>query len=190
MVLPAPAILALGRPAASGRRTWTVVAAAAVVYLRVVAGAMVVAVVVVTVVVKSLGIQSETQQNAGRTRCFATLSGGRGSRWGFWGEMAAGRHGPTLLHAQKPKSPLLSPLQAPGLPLRARKRCTERKVHGPFLPGKSSGLGLSAGDRMDRAGHSLRSTRTVGSVTWPRCSTAACHGLRKRGAILPPLWPS
>lgn len=60
LVLTAPAVLVLGRPAVSGRRMWPVVAAAAVVYLRVVAGAMVVAVVVVTVVVKSLGIQSET----------------------------------------------------------------------------------------------------------------------------------
>lgn len=116
LVLAAPAVLVLGRPTASGRRTWTVVAAAAVVYLRVVAGAMVVAVVVVTVVVKSLGIQSETQQNAGGGWCFATLSGGRESCSGFWGEMAAERLGRMALPGYRmPKSPLPSTLWAPGL---------------------------------------------------------------------------
>lgn len=105
LVLTAPAVLVPGRPTAPGRETWTAVAAAAVVYLRVVAGATVVAVVVVTVVVKSLGIQSGTQQNAGGGWCFATLSGGRESRSDFWGEMSAKKLTLRLPHTQKKALP-------------------------------------------------------------------------------------
>jgi len=106
LVLTTPDVLALGRPAASGRRTWAVVAAAAVVDRRVVAGAMVVAVVVVTVVVKSRGIQSERQQNAGGGWCFATLSGSRESHSSFWGDVVAERLGRTALPGHHmPESP-------------------------------------------------------------------------------------
>lgn len=199
LVLAAPAVLVLGRPAASGRRTWTVVAAAAVVYLRVVAGAMVVAVVVVTVVVKSLGIQSETQQNAGRAGCFAALSGGRESRSGFWDEMAAERFGWTALPGYRtPKSPtaLSSPLSEPQgsqLELRVQQSCG----HEPFFPGKSAFWVYQ--HEIPWAGLAAPSA-IPGRVRYPGLRAASPrHGAtlplatgcgRREQFYPPPLWPS
>lgn len=139
LVPTAPAVLVPGRPMAPGRETWTAVAAAAVVYLRVVAGATVVAVVVVTVVVKSLGIQSGTQQNAGGGWCFATLSGGRESCSDFGGEMPAKKLTLRLLHTQKKSPPTLARGQPCSL-ADLRARCG----HMPFFPRKISVSGLSA----------------------------------------------
>lgn len=116
LVLAAPTILVLGRPAKSWRRTWAVVAAAAVVYLRVVAGAMVVAVVVVTVVVKSLGIQSGRCK---RRLLLCRPLWGQGKLLGLLGR--AGSRGawtdgcPRLACVPKTVRPLPFTLQAPEL---------------------------------------------------------------------------